>query len=480
MNDSLGVSRAFQAARRAQPCWAERSVRDRLGVVRRFRSALADNASEVVDAVDAHKDRGPGESLGAEVLPTLEACRFLERRAGDVLRPRFPRSYGFFSLFRPMRHEVRREPFGVVLVVGPSNYPFMLPVIQALQALTAGNAVVLKPGGGGEEACRIFTGLLGESGLPDALCHVCGSSTGEAKAALAEGPDKVVLTGSVHTGRAVLRELAEQVVPATMELSGCDAAFVLPDADLDLVVKALRFGLTLNNGATCISPHRLFATPDAISELAGRLAETDFPACRVDERTARFAADLIEEAVDCGASRIAGSTEDAGEWKPVILADADPDMSLLQEDVFAPVLSLVSVANMDAALVAARRCPYALGATVFGPTGEARSFARRVPAGAVVVNDMIAPTGDPRMPFGGRGLSGFGVTRGAEGLLEMTTIKSIVVSPSWAKFHLEGPPDRSRDVIDSYITAAHGRGFVKRMRAAWRAVETIMGVGKDE
>jgi aldehyde dehydrogenase (NAD+) len=103
-----------------------------------------------------------------------------------------------------------------------------------------------------------------------------------------------------------------------------------------------------------------------------------------------------------------------------------------------------------------------------------------VPAGAVVVNDMIAPTGDPRMPFGGRGRSGFGVTRGAEGLLEMTTIKSIVVSPSWAKFHLEGAAERSRDVIDSYIKAAHGEGFVKRMRAAWRAVRTAMCGKKNE
>ena len=479
MNASNSVSRAFQHAREAQPAWAERSLRERLRVVGNLRHALAARADDVVEAVDAHKSRGPGESLGAEVLPVLEACRFLERRAKGILKPRFPRSYGFFSLFRPFRHEIRREPFGTVLVIGPSNYPFMLPVIQALQALTAGNAAVIKPGVGGEEACRIFADLLAESGLPDGLCHVSGSSTEEAKEALESGPDKVVLTGSAGTGRAVLRELAEQIVPATMELSGCDAVFVLPDADLDLVMKAVRFGLTLNNGATCIAPHRLFATRETIESLEKRLTEADLPTCRVDERVAEYAAELIEEAVDCGARRIAGSAEDAERWKPVILADADPEMPLLQKDVFAPVLSLVRVSDMEDALAAAGRCPYALGATVFGPAGEARSFARRVPAGAVVVNDMVAPTGDPRMPFGGRGESGFGVTRGAEGLLEMTRIKAITVSPRWGKFHLEGASETSRNVIDSYIKAAHGRGFMKRMKAAWHALGTVMGGGGD-
>lgn len=463
-------------AREAQEEWWSRGLRRRLRVIRRLRPEMTDGMDRLADAVDRHKDRGPGETLTAEVLPVLEACRYLQKRAPGILRTRRPRRYALLSPFVGLQHEVHREPYGVVLIIAPSNYPFMLPAVQALHALVAGNSVVIKPGPGGGDACRLMGEMLQRAGLPADVYHVTGEGAEHGKQMLEAGPDTVVFTGSLRVGSRILRDLGEDVIPATAELSGCDAVFVLEGADLDLVVRALRFGLTLNNGATCISPRRLFVTDAEADELLKRLrdAAPNFPRCHVAEGAAGPARDLIEEAEEQGASLITPALEPGERCVPTVVADASADMRLLQEDIFAPVLSVVRVRDRQEALEADDRCPYALGATIFGPEADAREFARQVNAGAIIVNDMIAPTADPRMPFGGRKKSGYGVTRGAEGLLEMTRPKAIATSRAGPKPHLAGASELVEDVMRSYIRAAHGRGLRERLRSAVELVRKLV------
>jgi acyl-CoA reductase-like NAD-dependent aldehyde dehydrogenase len=149
-----------------------------------------------------------------------------------------------------------------------------------------------------------------------------------------------------------------------------------------------------------------------------------------------------------------------------VVADATPGLRLLREDVFASVLAIVPVADMDAALVAAADCRFALGASIFGPEAAAMRLAERVRAGAVVVNDVIVPTADPRLPFGGRGDSGFGVTRGAEGLLEMTVIKTISVRRGRFRPHLNEPRAGDAARCALLIRVLHGR--LKQPKLRWR------------
>ncbi|MGD2175492.1 MAG: aldehyde dehydrogenase family protein [Candidatus Brocadiaceae bacterium] len=459
-------------ARRAQSAWAATPVRARLKLIRRLRQGIAAHADRLAAAVDRTRRRAPGETLAAEVLPLAEACRFLERRAVRILRPHRASGGPLLSIFAGVNVLIRREPYGVVLVVGPSNYPLLLPGVQGIQALAAGNAVVLKPGAGGREALELLAQLLYAAGLRRNLCRVLPESVDAGRDAISAGVDRVVLTGSVQTGRSVLAQLAPRVVPATLELSGCDAVFVLPGADLELVAKALTFGLRLNQGATCIAPRRVFVTPAAARELESRLGAmvAAAPACSVDEAGASFARGLVREALAEGARLVTGPPASGGLRWPLVLGDALPAMRLLQEDVFAPALSIVRVSDPDEALAADEACPYALGATVFGPDAEARRFAERVNAGVVVVNDMIVPTADPRVPFGGRGRSGYGVTRGAAGLLELTRQKAIVSRRGGWRPHLDVASAQARDVLQDYMTAVHGGSLTGRMRALGRLI----------
>jgi acyl-CoA reductase-like NAD-dependent aldehyde dehydrogenase len=236
-----------------------------------------------------------------------------------------------------------------------------------------------------------------------------------------------------------------------MELSGNDAMFVLPGADMDLVAACIAYSLRLNGGATCIAPRRVFATPDDAAVLTrlvlGRVAA--IPPAGVSDRVLARLRVLLPEA---GAEAPAASP-----IAPIVVANARPEWGLLREDIFAPVVAIVPVADMDAALAADAACRYALGASVFGPVAEAMRLAGRVNAGSVVINDVIVPTADPRLPFGGRGASGFGVTRGAEGLLEMTTVKVITLRRGRFRPHLAEPGPRDADRFAMMIRLLYGR-----------------------
>jgi acyl-CoA reductase-like NAD-dependent aldehyde dehydrogenase len=277
------VHQMLHAARQAQAVWAAQSLARRLRIMRRFRHLTARHATALASSVAGMSRRTRPETLTVEVLPLLDACRFLERQAPAILAPQHYRSRGRPLWLSKLRLDVRREPLGIILVIAPSNYPLFLPGAQALQALTAGNAVLLKPGPNGSSSAMALAHHLTQAGLDRHLVGVLPESPAAARAAIAAGVDKVILTGSAATGSAVLADLAPQLIPAILELSGCDAAFVQANADLDLVVRALQFSLRLNGGATCIAPRRVFVARDRAAELETRLirATQEMTACEV-------------------------------------------------------------------------------------------------------------------------------------------------------------------------------------------------------
>ncbi|MBK4723458.1 aldehyde dehydrogenase family protein [Azospirillum sp. YIM DDC1] len=443
----------------ARSAWSGGNTAGRLSIIRKIRCRIAADAETLVQALATRPGRSAAESLSAEILPLAEACRFLEREAVALLAPRRLGARGRPVWLFGVAAEVLREPFGTILIVGPSNYPLLLPGVQALQALTAGNAVLVKPAPGCSAPMERLADWLAEAGLPDGLFQLLDESPDAVSDAIAAGIDKLVLTGSAGTGRAVARQLADSLVPSTMELSGNDPVFVLPGADLDAVARALAFGLRLNGSATCIAPRRVFVPHTLAAELERALAGcvAAIPPAAVPLPVRRRLVGLVRAAVAEGARPVGSLPEDADPaMAPLIVADAQPGMALLREELFAPILSLVPVRDMEEALEAAAASPYALGASVFGPEEEARALAGRLDAGTVTVNDLIVPTADPRLPFGGRRASGWGVTRGAEGLLEMTRVKTVAVRRGRRLPHTDPPRDGDAALMLAALRLLHG------------------------
>ncbi|MBY6263756.1 aldehyde dehydrogenase family protein [Azospirillum sp. 412522] len=456
---------------------AEWDISKRLSIIRGLRHRIAADAEKLVESLETRPGRSAAESVSAEILPLAEACRFLEREAAGLLAPKRLGRRGRPLWLFGVEAEVRREPVGTVLIVGPSNYPLLLPGGQAIQALAAGNAVLVKPAPGCGAPMVLLGRWLEEAGLPAGLFRVLDESADAVADAIEGGIDRLVLTGSADTGRAVAERLARHLVPSTMELSGNDAVFVLPGADVEQVARALAFGLRLNGSATCIAPRRVFVPRGMAAELEAALLRHvgAIPPIPVPLPARRRLAALARDAVMEGARALAPlPREEVPAMAPLVLADATPAMALLREEVFAPVLSLVRVCDVEEALEAAAGSPYALGASIFGPVAEARELAARIDAGTVTINDLIVPTADPRLPFGGRHASGWGVTRGAEGLLEMTQVKTVAIRNGRLRPHFDPPHAGDEALMLAALRLFHG-GPGTRAGALRRLVQTLRG-----
>ncbi len=242
------------------------------------------------------------ETIVAEILPLAESASWLARNAARVLRDRRVGSSQRPIWLGNVRSTVVREPLGVVFILGTWNYPIFLTGVQALQALVAGNAVVIKPAPGCEAITQVLLELFLDAGFPEELIERCDASVESAESIFDTGVDRVIMTGSSQSGRRVLGRLANHLTSATMELSGCDALMVLENADLDRVTAAILFGLRLNSGATCIAPRRVFV-PLSLAEplyesLTARLEELPhypFPPAPRSE----FAKKSREEGQEC-------------------------------------------------------------------------------------------------------------------------------------------------------------------------------------
>ncbi len=474
IQSAVGLTRSgsLQEMRSAQVNWSLVPVRERLRILKRMRHSIAGDPVRLARSIPCERagslHRNLADSLVAEVLPLLEACRFLEREAPRALAPERLSDEGQPFWLCHVTAEIHHEPLGVVLIIGPANYPLFIPGVQTIQALAAGNAVLWKPAPGCEAVAEAVRDLLVKAGLNPLLLTILDSTPAAAEAAIASGVDKVFLTGHEETGRAVMHLLAETLTPSVMELSGCDAAFVLPGADLDRVVDALAFGMRLNGSATCMAPRRLFVTSTVANSLIPKLAERfqQLEAVPIPWQTRALLTELLEEAKTGGASILpAAVPQSASTMQPTLVIGATAEMRLAQTDLFAPVVSVISTEDEEAALAAHRLCPYALTAGIFGPEGAAKAMASCIRAGTVLINDLIVSTADPRVPFGGRGRSGFGVTRGRAGLLEMTAIKTIVTQRSRSRRAYAATGAQHEGFFASYMGAAHGQSWRQRLES---------------
>ncbi len=472
--DSADVAQTVQSE------WADRPVAERLRLLHAAEGALAAAHAALVDAIPATLARTRADSYASELLPLLAACRFLVRSGRAILKPRRLGRRGLPFWLSGIDTVVSRVPLGRVLVIGPANYPLFLPGVQTLQALAAGNAVVWKPGRGGRPVAEIFAAALVRAGVPTELLRVTDESPEAAAGEIRAGVDKIVFTGSGAAVRDVLKLAAESTTPAIAELSGCDAVIVLPSADKALVLDALCFGMRLNGSATCMAPRRLLLVGKGHESLVERLRDR-FSAMQgipLQPRTRRQLQELAKDAEANGAT-ISGNI-DTAEMKPVLVIDGRPEMKIAQADIFAPVLTVMRVADVDQAIAADRACPFGLTAAVFGDLQEAQAMGARLEVGTVLINDLIIPTADPRASFGGRRASGFGATRGAEGLLEMTAVKTVTVRRSRSKRQYEPTGEPQQALFAGVVAMSYGATVRERMTGLRAMLAAAKRIKQDE
>ena len=466
-------------AREAQLAWACASVQERSARLARLRRLIAERTDAIVATLTAETGKTPMDALSGDVMVTLEQMHYYERHAAELLRRRRAGKPPF--LYRGTKFEEWREPYGVALIYGPSNYPFQLAVGPVATALYAGNAVVLKCSEKTPAIAALIAELCRDAELPDGLVQVVWDAPVEAGAWIDAGPDLVFFTGSSANGRAVAKRAAEKLIPVVLELGGKDAALVFADCNLERTVEGVTYGAFANAGQVCVGTKRLYVEREIFAEVVSRLAqraqelrvgtdvESDTGALHFPADRARFASQ-VEDAIRRGA-RVHSPrawVEGTSAMAPVILSGVPEDAALLVEDTFGPVVCAAAFDDEREAVTMANGSAFALSASVWtGDAARGKRVAAQLRAGSVAVNDAIRNIANPYASFGGNGMSGYGRYHGPEGLYAFSRTKSLMVMGDARRREIHWFPTKTKtyDLLRKLMRFRHGEGsWMKRLR----------------
>ncbi|MDN0195978.1 aldehyde dehydrogenase family protein [Streptomyces sp. S.PNR 29] len=417
------VDAAVRAARAALPGWAATPPSERAARIAALRDVLAARKEEIAETVTA--ELGSPLELSQKVhvgLPITVAGSYAELAA----------TYAFEE--KAGNSTVLHEPVGVVGAITPWNYPLHQVVAKVAPALAAGCTVVLKPAEDTPLTAQLFAEAVHETGLPAGVFNLVTGLGPVAGQALAEHPgvDLVSFTGSTAVGRQIAATAGAAVKKVALELGGKSANVILPGADLAKAVKAGVANVMSNSGQTCSAWTRMLvhrSQYDEAVELAAAAAAKygDRIGPLVNAKQQQRVRGYIQKGVAEGARLVAGGPESPRERgyfvSPTVFADVTPEMTIAQEEIFGPVLSILRYEDEDDALRIANGTVYGLAGAVWaGEEGEAVAFARRMETGQVDIN---GGRFNPLAPFGGYKQSGVGRELGVHGLTEYLQTKSL-------------------------------------------------------
>ncbi len=377
--------------------WSIASVEQRCAVLLNWAGAMKAERQNLIDALAI--DTGRKRESEMEVDSAIDSIVRWATRAPMLLAEPATRD----SVVKPMTLSAASVPMGLVAVISPWNFPLLLALIDAVPALAAGCPVMVKP----SEVTPRFVEPLKRAiaAVPElsAVLHIVqgGPETG---AAMIDHADAVCFTGSVATGRIIARHCAERLITCFLELGGKDAAIVLEGSNIARAARSIAWGGLANAGQSCLSVERVFVEAPVYQEFVNALAiecnalKLSYPNVEdgvigplIAERQAETIRAQLDDAYASGAKALAGGNVEnlgGGLWcKPVVLVDVKPDMKIMTEETFGPVLPVMKVANAKEAIALANDTEFGLSGAVFGPRDRAIEVAKQMEGGAISIND---------------------------------------------------------------------------------------------
>ena len=413
------------------------------------------HAAQIVEAISADfGHRSSHETQMAELVLVGGTIRHAQRHLKAWMKPRrMPTALHY----RPGSNRLMRQPLGVVGIVSPWNYPYQLALAPAVAAIAAGNRVMLKPSELTPRFSELLRQIVAESFAEDEMAVVTGDA--QIGKVFTELPfDHLFFTGSTAVGRMVAQAAAKNLTPVTLELGGKSPAILDPSSDLATVAPRLAFGKLLNAGQTCIAPDYAFVPKDridafvehmhrAVSKLYPRLAANpDYSSIVSDRHYARLQA-LLEDAGARGARIVtinpAGESFDPAMRKqpPVLVLGATPEMKLMQEEIFGPILPVLAYERIEEAIAYIGRHDRPLALYWFGTDRANRDkVLGQTISGGVTINDCIWHIAQEDQPFGGVGASGSGSYHGEWGFRTFSKEKPVFIQPKLNGMFLMYPP----------------------------------------
>ncbi len=432
------LPKIFERARFAQKLWAAQPLKARSQVLLQLREVLIQHIDEITETIVNENGKPHFEAMGHEIVPTLDILTFYAKQAPRILADRkIP-----LTLMKHRRSYYNYWPLGVVAVISPWNYPWLLPLGEIAMAVAAGNAVVFKPSEITPLVGLKIQDMFDRAGFPAHLLQTVIGDGRVGAAIIDQKPSKVFFTGSVLTGKKIMAQASQYLIPVNLELGGKDALLVLPDADLDFATSAALWGGYTNAGQMCASVERILvhesiATPfqELLVKKLGQLKQgpsstrnNDLGPVTFEKQKAVYE-DHLTEARQADAKFLCGGdlSEDKRYMQPTLISGAGVEkLKVYKEETFGPVIALTTFRSIPEAIEKANSGRYGLLASVITRNlslGE--QVAKQLEAGSVLINEVCYTAGLAETPWGGVKESGIGRTHSAEGLLEFVNVRHI-------------------------------------------------------
>jgi betaine-aldehyde dehydrogenase len=431
------VAATVKRVRANQPEWESMGIEARYHWLGKLRDWLLDNQERVLDTMQRETGKVRAD---AENEPTYLAdlINFYGARAAKYIGEESVRPHTPLLASKKLRVQYRPHP--VAGIISPWNFPLILSLGDAVPALQAGCAVVIKPSEFTPLGiAEVIEAWKHEIGGPDIFD--CVQGIGETGGALVDEVDFIQFTGSDRTGRKVMARAAETLTPVSLELGGKDPMIVLADADLDRAANAAAWGGMMNSGQICMSVERIYVEEPAYDAFVNKLtaevgklrpgSDDGEIGAMTSPRQIDIVEDHVDDALGSGARALTGGKRVAGPgdyFEPTVLVDVDHSMKVMRDETFGPVVGVMKVRDADEALRLANDTRYGLSGAVFGERERAEQVARRVECGAINVNDVLVNYFATDVPMGGWKQSGIGSRHGEPGIKKYCRSESLVIT----------------------------------------------------
>ena len=398
-----------------------RSIQWREQQLRAIERMCEEREAEISEALISDLGRSAFEAWLGDIISTKAEAVFARKHLRKWIKPR-RQSLPLAQM--PGRAWVQYDPIGVVLVIGPWNYPFFLCMSPVVAAVAAGNAVVIKPSELAPATSELIARLVPQY-LDTEAVRVVEGAADVTQDLLSQGFDHALFTGGTEIGRKIMAAAAPTLTPVTLELGGKSPVLVLPDADLDVTARRIAWTKLLNSGQTCIAPDYILADRSIARELTDKIvatiakfrADQPDPSLRiVNERQFDRLVSLL--ATTSGTIVTGGGSDRAKlSLEPTVIVDPAPDDPVMSDEIFGPILPIITVGSTDEAVAFVNARPKPLALYVFTASQDVgRELVDRMPSGGAVINHIAMHCLVPQLPFGGIGASGMGAYHGQWGL----------------------------------------------------------------
>lgn len=436
---------------------ATRDVACRIGRLKALRRVITKQMEEINAALWSDLRKSSGEAYLTEIGVVLGE---IDYHVKHLRRWGKPRRLATPLAFCPSKSRIMYEPYGVVLIIAPWNYPFQLLLEPLIGAISAGNCVVLKPSPFAPATAEVIKKIVAAVFEPGHVAVFDGEGD-VVEQLLRERFDYIFFTGGPRFGQHVMEMAAKHLTPVTLELGGKSPCIVGRGANVEIAARRTAWGKFINAGQTCVAPDYVFVHEDQQAEFveAVRLAvkrfygdrpyeSPDYPRIVHREGTERLAR-LMHSS---GQVVVGGEVNVEEKYiAPTVLIDVESDSPIMREEIFGPILPVLTYREIDDVIRFVNRREKPLALYYFGPEREAREVLNRTSSGGACVNDAIVHLANPRLPFGGVGMSGIGKYHGKASFELFSNLRSVVKSFTFFDNHFRYPPYKHLNLLKKFM-----------------------------